>query len=277
METLKIKKLHPDAHIPTRAHDSDAGMDLYALPVEYTDEEKEACKSIVDRNITYAKFFDLFGGTGIFGGTLLSEKQKTAIDVAGSLIDSELTDSKWDNFFKSKIVIMPHKTKMIPTGIAIAVPTGYMGCIYARSGLASKHGLAPANCVGIVDSDYRGEVKVALHNYSDKNQVIDVGERIAQLVIQPFLCVRLWRWKNLMKLIAALAALVPPAKSKNDELWPYKVVELQSSGYEDKPIVTCEYFEDSYEKAYHTMCQHANDSYTNSLSRMSLDFAQGTR
>ena len=103
METLKIKKLHPDAHIPTRAHDTDAGMDLYALPVEYTDEEKEACKSIVDRNITYAKFFDLFGGTGIFGGTLLSEKQKTAIDVAGSLIDSELTDSKWDNFSNLKL------------------------------------------------------------------------------------------------------------------------------------------------------------------------------
>lgn len=185
METLKIKKLHPDAHIPARAHDTDAGMDLYALPVEYTDEEKEACKSIVDRNITYAKFFDLFGGTGIFGGTLLSEKQKTAIDAAGSLTDSELTDSKWDDFFKSKIVIMPHETKMIPTGIAIAVPTGYMGCIYARSGLASKHGLAPANCVGIVDSDYRGEIKVALHNYSDKNQIIDVGDRIAQLVIQP--------------------------------------------------------------------------------------------
>lgn len=185
MEVLKIKKLHPDAHIPTRAHNTDAGMDLYALPVEYTDEEKEACKSIVDRNITYAKFFDLFGGTGIFGGTLLSEKQKTAIDTAGSLIDSELTDSKWDDFFKSKIVIMPHETKMVPTGIAIAVPTGYMGCIYARSGLASKHGLAPANCVGIVDSDYRGEVKVALHNYSNKNQVIDVGDRIAQLVIQP--------------------------------------------------------------------------------------------
>lgn len=75
-----------------------------------------------------------------------------------------------------------------------------------------------------------------------------------------------------MKLIAALAALVPPAKSKNDELWPYKVVELQSSGYGDKPIVTCEYFVDSYEKAYHTMCQHAHDSYRNSLSSMSLDF-----
>ena len=180
MEVLKIKKLHPDAHVPTCAYDTDAGMDLYAVPVEYTDEEKEACKSIVDRNITYAKFLDLFGGTGIFGGTLLSEKQKTAIDAAG-----KLTDSEWDDYFKSKIVIMPHKTKMISTGIAIAVPTGYMGCIYARSGLASKKSLAPANCVGIVDSDYRGEVKVALHNYSDKNQIIDVGERIAQLVIQP--------------------------------------------------------------------------------------------
>ena len=185
MEVLKIKKLNPDAHVPTRAHDTDAGMDLYALPVEYTDEEKKACKSIVDRNVTYAKFFDLFGGTGIFGDTLLSEEQKAAIDIAGKLTDSELTDSEWDNFFKSKIVIMPHETKMISTGIAIAVPTCYMGCIYARSGLASKKSLAPANCVGIVDSDYRGEVKVALHNYSNKNQIIDVGERIAQLVIQP--------------------------------------------------------------------------------------------
>lgn len=180
METLKIKKLHPDAHVPTRAHDTDAGMDLYALPVEYTDEEKKAYKSVVDQNVTFAKFFDLFGDTGIFGDTLLNEKQKAAIDIAG-----KLTDSEWDDYFKSKIVIMPHETKMISTGIAIAVPTGYMGCVYARSGLASKHGLAPANCVGIVDSDYRGEVKVALHNYSNKNQIIDVGERIAQLVIQP--------------------------------------------------------------------------------------------
>lgn len=180
MEVLKIKKLHPDAHVPTRAHDTDAGMDLYALPVEYTDEEKKAYKSVVDQNVTYAKFLDIFGDSGIFGDTLLSEKQKAAIDIAG-----KLTDSEWDDYFKSKIVIMPHETKMISTGIAIAVPTGYMGCVYARSGLASKHGLAPANCVGIVDSDYRGEVKVPLHNYSDKNQIIDVGERIAQLVIQP--------------------------------------------------------------------------------------------
>lgn len=180
MEVLKIKKLHPDAHIPTRAHDTDAGMDLYALPVEYTDEEKKAYKSVVDQNVTFAKFFDLFSDNGIFVGTPLSEEQKAAIDIAG-----KLTDSEWDDYFKSKIVIMPHETKMIPTGIAIAVPTGYMGCVYARSGLAYKHGLAPANCVGIVDSDYRGEIKVPLHNYSDKNQIIDVGDRIAQLVIQP--------------------------------------------------------------------------------------------
>ena len=122
MEVLKIKKLHPDAHVPTRAHDTDAGMDLYALPVEYTDEEKKAYKSVVDQNVTYAKFFDLFGGTGIFGDTFLSEEQKAAIDIAG-----KLTDSEWDDYFKSKIVIMPHETKMISTGIAIAVPTGYMG------------------------------------------------------------------------------------------------------------------------------------------------------
>ena len=95
------------------------------------------------------------------------------------------TDSDWEQSFAKGIFIFPHETVMVPTGIAIAVPTGYMGCIYARSGLASKHGLAPANCVGIVDSDYRGEVKVALHNYSNELYVVDVGDRIAQLVIQP--------------------------------------------------------------------------------------------
>ena len=76
----------------------------------------------------------------------------------------------------------------------------------------------------------------------------------------------------MIKLIEALVGLVHPAKSKTDDSWPYKVVELQSSGYGDKPIVTCEYFVDSYEKAYYIMCQHASDSYKNGLSRMSLDF-----
>lgn len=84
-------------------------------------------------------------------------------------------------------VIMPHETKLIRTGLAMEIPEGYAGLIYARSGLASKRGLAPANKVGVVDADYRGEVMVALHNHSDKAQKIEAGERIAQLVIAPFL------------------------------------------------------------------------------------------
>ena len=84
-------------------------------------------------------------------------------------------------------VILPGETKLIKTGIAIEVPNGYGAFIYARSGLASKRGLAPANKVGVVDSDYRGEVMVALHNHSAIEQSISKGERIAQMVIAPFL------------------------------------------------------------------------------------------
>lgn len=86
-------------------------------------------------------------------------------------------------------VIRPHETKLIPTGISLEIPEGYGGFIYARSGIATKRGLAPANKVGVVDSDYRGEVMVALHNHSDKEASIDNGERVAQLVIAPFLAV----------------------------------------------------------------------------------------
>lgn len=86
-----------------------------------------------------------------------------------------------------KIVIMPGETKMIHTGLAMEIPQGYAGLIYARSGLATKKGLAPANKVGVVDADYRGEVMVALHNHSDKAAEVESGERIAQLVITPFL------------------------------------------------------------------------------------------
>ena len=77
------------------------------------------------------------------------------------------------------LVIPPHKTVLIPTGIAIELPLGYAGLIYARSGLATKKGLAPANKVGVVDCDYRGEVKVALHNHSEEGQTVCAGERIA--------------------------------------------------------------------------------------------------
>lgn len=82
--------------------------------------------------------------------------------------------------------ILPGKTVKISTGIAIELPQGYVGLIYARSGLATKRGLAPANKVGVVDCDYRGEVMVALHNHSDEVQTIERGERIAQLVIAPY-------------------------------------------------------------------------------------------
>lgn len=85
------------------------------------------------------------------------------------------------------VTFLPGETKMIHTGLALEVPEGYAGLIYARSGLATKRGLAPANKVGVVDSDYRGEVMVALHNHSGKEQTIGAGERIAQLVITPFL------------------------------------------------------------------------------------------
>jgi dUTP pyrophosphatase len=85
------------------------------------------------------------------------------------------------------VTIKPHATVVIPTGIALELPVGYAGLIYARSGLATKKGLAPANKVGVVDCDYRGEVKVALHNHGEIEQTIAAGERIAQLVITPYI------------------------------------------------------------------------------------------
>ncbi|MDR3313497.1 MAG: dUTP diphosphatase, partial [Oscillospiraceae bacterium] len=87
------------------------------------------------------------------------------------------------------VTIAPGETKLVPTGLAMEIPAGYAGLIYARSGLASKRGLAPANKVGVVDSDYRGEVMVALHNHSPQSQEVAPGERIAQLVVTPFLTV----------------------------------------------------------------------------------------
>jgi dUTP pyrophosphatase len=85
------------------------------------------------------------------------------------------------------VVIEPGQTVLIHTGLAAEIPIGYAGLIYARSGLASKKGLAPANKVGVVDADYRGEIMVALHNHSDAAASVTHGERIAQLVIAPFL------------------------------------------------------------------------------------------
>lgn len=118
---VRVKKLHPDAILPSYGSQSAAGADLYAL--------------------------------------LETETESFA----------------------------PGETKLIRTGIALEIPEGYAGFIYARSGIATKRGLAPANKVGVVDSDYRGEVMVSLHNHSDKVQTIAKGERIAQMVIAPYL------------------------------------------------------------------------------------------
>ncbi len=84
------------------------------------------------------------------------------------------------------VTIQPHQTILIETGIAVEIPKGYAGFVYARSGIASKRDLAPANKVAVIDSDYRGEILVPLHNHGLMPQTITDGERIAQMVIAPF-------------------------------------------------------------------------------------------
>lgn len=88
------------------------------------------------------------------------------------------------------VEISPHTTEKIGTGLAIEIPLGYFGAIYARSGIALKKNLRPGNAVGILDADFRGEVIVALHNDSNASREIRNGERIAQLIIMPYLPVR---------------------------------------------------------------------------------------
>ena len=117
---VRIKKLHPDAVIPTYGTPFAAGADLYAC------------------------------------------------------MDSSVT-------------IEPGQTQFIHTGLAVEIPVGFAGLVYARSGLACKKGIAPANKVGVIDADYRGEIMVALHNHSSEAVTIESCERIAQLVITPFL------------------------------------------------------------------------------------------
>ena len=85
------------------------------------------------------------------------------------------------------ITVPAHETVLISTGLALEIPEGYCGLIFARSGMATKRHLAPANKVGVIDADYRGEVKVALHNHSDSPATVTPYERIAQLAIIPFL------------------------------------------------------------------------------------------
>ena len=90
-----------------------------------------------------------------------------------------------------KVYIPAHSTVKVKTGVALEVPDNAIGGIFPRSGLATKHGLRPANCVGVIDTDYRGEVIVALHNDTDFPKKIECGDRIAQLIFIPILDVKL--------------------------------------------------------------------------------------
>ena len=85
------------------------------------------------------------------------------------------------------ITIMPNESVLVHTGVAVSIPIGYVGLVYARSGIACKRGLAPSNKVGVIDADYRGEIMVSLHNHGTTEQTIDPDERIAQMVITPFI------------------------------------------------------------------------------------------
>ena len=114
---INIKKLEPEAIIPTKGSDAAAGVDLYA---------------------------------------------------------------------PRALVIHPRSNGIINTGLAIEIPDGYFGAIFARSGMATRKGLRPANCVGVIDSDYRGEIIVVLHNDTDIIRPVQEGDRIAQLVILPY-------------------------------------------------------------------------------------------
>ena len=120
MNTISVKRLHPQAQLPTYGTPEAAGADLYAC-------------------------------------------------------------------LEESLVAEPGETVFIPTGLALEVPRGCAGLVYARSGLACKQGLAPANKVGVIDSDYRGEIRVVLHNHGKIPQTISHGQRIAQLIITPVL------------------------------------------------------------------------------------------
>ena len=90
---------------------------------------------------------------------------------------------------EGEITLQPGETRRISLGLALALPEGYFGAVFARSGLATRQGLRPANCVGVVDSDYRGENMVPLHNDSAVPQTIRHGDRVAQMVVLPYLAV----------------------------------------------------------------------------------------
>ena len=152
METLKIKKLDPDAKVPERATSGSAGLDLCAL-------------------------------------------------------------------LKEPLTLSCGDTAVIPTGLAIEIPSSeYAAFIFARSGLSVKHGIGLLNSVGVIDSDYRGELKVGVINQKRESYTIMPGERIAQLVIMPVSCMPVSRFRSFPIQTAARAASAPPAKNNKRTL-----------------------------------------------------------
>ena len=99
------------------------------------------------------------------------------------------------------VTIQPQETVKIPTGIAMEIPIGYVGLVYGRSGLACKRNLAPANKVGVVDSDYRGELLVFLHNHGTVPQTVEPGERVAQMVLTPYLTAEFFETEELSETV----------------------------------------------------------------------------
>lgn len=113
----------------------------------------------------------------------LGSKDSAGVDLAADISDM--------------VLIKPHETVKIPTGLAMALPENTFGAIFARSGLATKQSLRPANCVGVIDRDYRGEIMVAIHNDSDETKIIEPGQRIAQLVVMPYININFVESDNL--------------------------------------------------------------------------------
>ena len=120
-------------------------------------------------------------------GIVMDAKNQEPLLGAAVLVKGSTTGTTCDWDGDGAVTIPPHHTVRVGSGIAVALPEGTFGAVFARSGLASKEGLRPANCVGVVDCDYRGECMVAVHNDSDTDRTIHDGDRIAQMVLLPYL------------------------------------------------------------------------------------------
>ena len=153
---LKFKRLTKTMTVPTKAHETDACFDIYA------DIPNETYKIM-------KKDFDI----GEIFNSMFSNS------------DATITESG------NGLAIPPHKTVKVPTGFATNIPHGYWAAVFARSGLATKQSLRPANCVAVIDEPYTGEWFIPIHNDSDEDQIIHHGDRIAQFTLLPYYATKL--------------------------------------------------------------------------------------